>query len=145
MLHDVVEDPGALAPDELLAALADRLAAVVEAVGEGAVAEATGLPPPTVGDLKAGDCEAAGSLDVAEAAAVLALAEGAPDAEAIAAAARDDLLFGMTTGVLNVDVVAGEVALDVDPKEVQGMLEGRHPMTLREFAALQAFVASRAP
>ena len=145
LLHDVVDDPGDRSPGALLAALADRLAAAVDDAGAGPAAEATGLPVPTVEAVADGDVEAAGALDLRAAAALLALDGGTPDADAIAAAARDEVLFGMTAGVLNVDVVAGEVDLDLDPKEVQGMLEGRHPMTLREYATLRAFVASRAP
>ena len=145
VLHDVVDDPGSTTTEALVAAHADRLAAVVGAVGVAEAAEATGLPEATVEAVARGEVETIASLDLAEAAALLALEAGAPDADAIAAEARDDLLLGMTAGVLDVDTVAGEVALDIEPREVQGMLEGRHPMTLREYAAVHRVVASRAP
>lgn len=145
MLHDLVSNPGALSIEALLEAHAGRLAEAVEAAGVEAVLEATGLTDETIAAVADGDIEAVGALDLEDVAALHALADGAPHAGTIAAEARDELLFGMTTAVLNVDVVAGEVELDLDPKEVQGMLEGRHPMTLREYAALQRFVGSRAP
>lgn len=143
-LHDVVDSPGELTPEALLAAHARQLAAVVDAVGADDAAGATDLPADDVAAVAAGDVDAVGDLDLEDAAAILALAEGAPDAGTIAAEAREALLVGMTTGVLDVEVVAAEVALDVDPREVQAMLEGRHPATVREYAALQRFVSSRA-
>lgn len=144
MLHDVVADPGALSTEALLRAHADRLAEAIEAVGEVAASEATGLSVEVLEAVTDRDVGAVGALDLEDAAALHALA-AAPEAAAVAAEARDDLLFGMTVGVLNVDVVAGEVDLDLDPKEIQAMLEGRHPMTLREYATLQRFVATRTP
>ncbi len=142
-LHGVVDSPGERTEAELVAAHAGQLAAVVEAVGADDAVEASGLSPGTVAAVAAGDAGAVGDLDIEEAAALLALVDGAPPAGAIAAEAREDLLLGMTTGVLSVDVVAAEVDVELDPREVQGMVEGRHPMTVEQYAALQRFVASR--
>lgn len=143
-LHGVVESPGELTADELLDAHAAQLAAVIAAVGAEAVTEATGLEQAAVEGLAGGDVAAAGALDLDAAAAVLALADGAPPPEDLVDEALDELLFGMTAGVLNVDVVAAELPDDLEPREVQGMLEGRHPVTLGEYAALQQVIASRA-
>lgn len=145
MLHDVVDDPAEHDEASLLAAHAEQLAAVLEAVGVEAAASAADLPTDTLAAVAEGDGEAAGDLDVEAAAVVLSLADGAPDAGAIAAEARDALLFGMTAGVLNVDVVAREAAVEVEPREVHGMLEGRHPMTLRQYVALQRVIETRTP
>lgn len=142
-LHGIVDAPGELTEAELVAAHAEQLAAVVEAVGADSAVEASGLPPGTVAAVAAVEPEAVEDLDLEEAAALLALVDGAPAAGAIAAEARDDLLLGMTTGVLSVDVVAGEVGVELDPREVQGMVEGRLPMTVKQYAALQRFIASR--
>lgn len=131
---------GAATAEGVLEAHAERLAGVVEAVGVDAVAGSTGLSRDVVEGVAAGDVDAVGGLDLHDAAAVLALDEGAPSADAIVDRALEDLLFGMTAGVLDVDRVAGEVAADLDPREVQGMLERRHPVTLREFASLQAVI-----
>lgn len=145
MLHEVPDDLDEPSSEALLAGHVERLAAVVAEAGVTASAESTGLPVATIEQVASRDVEAVATLDVAEAAALLALADGAPSATEIADAARDELLFGMTVGVLNVDMVAGEVDLDLDPKEVQAMLEGRHPMTLREYAAVQSVVTGRSP
>lgn len=145
MLHEIPDDLDEASTEALLAGHAERLAGVVGEVGVAAAAESTGLPVATIEQVASGDEEAVAALDVAEASALLALADGAPSATEIADAARDELLFGMTAGVLNVDIVAGEVDLDLDPKEVQAMLEGRHPMTIREYAAVQSVVAGRSP
>lgn len=142
-LTDVVDEPGRLSAAELLDAHAEQLAAVIDAVGVGPAAEVTELAEETVAAVATGDRNAAGDLDLAAAAAILSLADGAPTAEDIVTQALDDLLFGMTAGVLNVDVVAGELAVDLEPREVQGVLEGRHPATLREFVALQQVIAGR--
>lgn len=143
MLHDVVDDPGGLSEDELLAAHADQLATVIETVGIEAVARDVSASASTLAAVVDGDLDIAGDLDIHEAAAILALAEGAPAAPDIVAEARETLLFAMSTGVLSVDVVAGELALDIEPREVQGMLEGRHRMTLREYVALERVIEGR--
>jgi len=57
---------------------------------------------------------------------------------------RDALLLGMSAAMLDVDRVAAEVDGDVDPKEIQGMIEGRHPMTLVEYARLRHHIATAA-
>lgn len=143
MLHDVVEDPGSQSEDALLAAHVDQLAGVVGALGTDAAARATGLSTDTLAAVAARDRDAAAALDIDEVAALLALADDAPAADSIASEARDALLLGMTAGVMNVDVVAGDLSIDLEPREVQGMLEGRHPMTLREFVALQRAIGRR--
>ena len=143
MLHDVVEDPGERSEAELLAAHADQLRAVIEAVGPGTAADAAGVDEACLTALVDGDDGAVADLDLESAAAVLALADGSPSADAIADAAREALLFGMTAGVLNVDVLAGEVSADLEPREIQGMLEGRQPMRLSAFVALQRAIERR--
>lgn len=143
MLHDVVDDPAAHSVRELLELHAARLADTIETVGVERAGEAVDLSPTTLEALAAADADAAGDLAFETAAAILALEDDGPSAQEIAGAARDALLFGMTAGVLNVDVVAGEAAVDVEPREVQGMVEGRHPMTLLEYVAIQRVIAAR--
>lgn len=140
MLYDAVDDAGDRPPEELRRAYVDELAAVVEAVGTDAVVAETELDRQTVESIESGDAVA---LTVDEAASVLALADGAPAADDIAWEARDHLLMGMTTGVLDVDTVAAEIDSDLDGKEVQQVLEGRLPMTLTQYAKLQGFIASK--
>ena len=143
-LHAVVDDPGERTAPELLEAHRAQLAAVLEAVGIADAVEATDAGRDRLAAIAAGDADAAGELDLGAAAAVLALADGAPAPSALVDEALESLLFGMTAGVLDVDVVAGEVEADLEPREVQGMLEGRHPVSLREFVALQRVIAGRA-
>lgn len=143
-LHGVVDSPGELTADELLGAHADQLAAVIAAVGIEASAAAADLDQATIEGLADRDLATASALDLDDAAAVLALADGAPPADDLVGEALDELLLGMTAGVLNVDVVAAEHPDDLEAREVQGMLEGRHPVTLGEYAALQQVIASRA-
>jgi hypothetical protein len=82
-------------------------------------------------------------LTVSEAASVLALEEGAPDATAIRQESLDHLLMGMTTAVLDVEALAANASLDLPPTGVQQRIEGRAEMTLREYADLHAVVAER--
>jgi hypothetical protein len=145
MLHDLVDDPAAHTVQELLAVHATRLADAIETVGVERAAAAVDLQAATLERLVESDADAAGDLAFETAAAIIALDADSESAQDIAAAARDALLFGMTTGVLNVDVVAGEAPVDIEPREVQGMVEGRHPMTLREYVALQRVIAGRGP
>lgn len=142
MLYDAVDDAGDRTPEELRAAYLDELAAVVADLGVDTVVGGTGLDRGTVESLETGDDDAA-DLTLEEATEVLALADGAPDSEDIAWEARDHLLMGMTTGVLNVDTLAAEIDTDLDGKEIQQAIEGRLPMTLTQFAKLHAFIASK--
>ena len=142
-LHGVGGSPEGRSAEELLEAHTAQLATVVDEVGAAAVAGRAGIDPAAIEAIADGDVDAAGRLDLAEAAAVLALAEGAPDAEALVARALEELLFAMTAAVVDVEVVAAELPQDLEPREVQGILEGRHPVSLREYATLQSVIESR--
>lgn len=140
MLYDAVGDAGDRTPAELRRAYAEELATVVADAGVERVVEATSLDRRTVESIAAGDQPV---LTLTEAAEILAVPEEAPSADDVAWEARDHLLMGMTTGVLDVDTVAAEIGADLDGKEVQQALEGRMPMTLDQYAELHAFIASR--
>jgi hypothetical protein len=138
MLQELVESPGERDPDALYEAYRRELAAVVDSVGVDTAAAETGVDEAVLAALPEAD-----ELVVADAAAILSLEEGRPDATAIRQEALDDVLLGMTTAVLDVDAIAANVALDRSPKEIQQRVEGRTPMTLREFAHVHGFVAGR--
>jgi hypothetical protein len=140
MLYEAVENPGELTPHALRAAYFEALAAVVTDLGVDTVVGGTGLDRATVEAIEAGQTP---GLTVEEAAEVLALADGAPAPEDIAWEARDHLLMGMTTAVVDVDTVARETDTELDGKEVQQAIEGRLPTTLTEFAHIQAFIDGR--
>ena len=57
----------------------------------------------------------------------------------------EHLLLGMSTGVMDVDTLASEIALDMDPKEIQQKLERRAPMSFDEYVHLQHAIARRQP
>jgi uncharacterized protein YcbX len=139
MLHDAVEDPAAHSPAELRAAYERRLSSVVDERGVDAVAEASGVDADRLAALADGDSP---ELTVEEAAAVLAVEPGV-DRDAVVQELRDHLLLGMTTGVLDVDTLAGEIDADLTGQEVQQAIEGRIPMTLAQLAELQRAIAAR--
>lgn len=125
----------ATAADDPAALLADYrsvLAETIGRVGVERVAERSDLPVETIERVESGE----GELTLTEAAAILATDEERPDAEAIAAEARDVLLLGMTTAVVDVDTLASELDGEMEPKEIQQKVEGRSPMTLEEYARI---------
>ncbi|MFB6220423.1 MAG: DUF5791 family protein [Halolamina sp.] len=140
MLYDAAESPGDRSPAALREAYFAEIAAVVAELGVDTVVGGTGLDRATVAAIDAGETP---ELTVEEAAEILALKDGAPSPEDIAWEARDHLLMGMTTAVVDVDTVAIETETDLDAKEIQQAIEGRLPTTLAQFAAIQAFIDGR--
>lgn len=138
MLTEPVEAPGETTPEALLSRYEEHLRSVVEALGARHVAEADDVAGATVDAIERGD---AADLDLRDVAAVLSLRDGSPDADALLSAVRDHLLLEMSAGMLTVDRLAAEVAGDVEPRVVQGKVEGRLPMTLAEYARLHHAVA----
>ena len=140
MLHTVADEIDTLSSTSLLDGYADRLATVLAEVGRDTVAKKTELNGETLSAVADGDVDA---LSLTDAAAILGLAEGYPDSEAIVLETRDHLLMGMTTAVLDVDAVAAELAVNLTGQEVQQAIEGRATLTLDELAAIQAVIDSR--
>lgn len=140
MLYDAAEKPGELSPAALRAAYFEELAAVVTELGIDTVVGGTGLDRETVDAIADGETP---ELTVEEAAEVLALGESTPSPEDIAWEARDHLLIGMTSAVLDVDTIARESDIELDAKEIQQAIEGRLPTTLAQFAEIQAFIDGR--
>lgn len=140
MLYDAVENPGDLTSAELRTAYYEALAAVIAEFGVDTVVGGTGLDRNTVAAIDAGEEP---ELTLEEAAEILALEDGAPSAEDIAWEARDHLLMGMTTAVVDVDTIARETETELDGKEVQQAIEGRLPTTLGEYARIQVYIDAR--
>lgn len=140
MLYDAAENPGDLSPAALRTAYFTELNGVVTDLGVDTVVGGTGLDRATVEAIANGETP---ELTVEEAAKVLALGESAPSADDIAWEARDHLLIGMTSAVLDVDTIARESEIDLDAKEIQQAIEGRLPTTLTQFAEMQTFIDSR--
>ena len=140
MLRGEFEDAGERSSEELQQAYETRLAETVESVGVDHVVAETDLDRETVEALV--DDESP-ELELTDAAAILALAEDRPSADAIAAEARDILLMGMTTAVLDVETLASGIDGQLEPKEIQQKIEGRFPMTVAEYALLHQYIAQR--
>lgn len=133
MLHDIVDTPGELTPSELHERYVGALAATIDDHGVESAAERSGVDPSTLRALCEGDDP---GVTLEDAAAVLSTAEDAPDGGTIATIARDELLMGMTTAVLDVEAVESGIDGELEAREIQSKIEGRFPMTLREFALL---------
>lgn len=139
MLAEQIEDPERTTPASLLDRYAEELASVVQSVGAERTTEEAGVEPDTVTAIGARDVE---NLDLRDAVSVLALSPDSPDPQAILADVRDRLLLEMSNAMLTVDRIAADLERDLDPAEVQGMIEGRHPMSLGEYARLHHYVAA---
>jgi hypothetical protein len=140
MLYDAAEDPGGLSPDALREAYETQLRSATSAVDTETAAAESGVDADRIRAVEAG---AVPGLSVEDAAALLALDDGRPDAESIVLELRDHLLMAMTTGVVDVDTLAANVDLDLSGQEVQQALEGRTEMTLAQLAAIHQFLAAR--
>jgi len=149
MLHTVADDAADLSPDGLRVAYEDHLRTVLNTVGVDTAEAETSLDRATLeaiadGDTPDSDTDSdAADLTLSDAAAIAALADDAPDAEAIVLETRDHLLMGMTTAVLDVDAIAANLTVDLTGQEVQQAIEGRIEMTLPELAAIQSVIESR--
>ncbi len=142
MFHEQRRDVDGLDPADLRAEYDADMAAAVDAVGVAAAADRSGVDRETVEALVA-DERPALSLD--DAAALAALDDDLPDAETVEEIACEHLLLGMSTGVMDVDALAGAVELELDAKEIQQKLERRAPMSFDEFVHLQHAIADRQP
>ncbi|WP_335999882.1 DUF5791 family protein [Halorientalis halophila] len=140
MLRDAFENPGERDPEELLAAYESVLAETIEEQGVGTVAEETGVDEGTLQALVDGDSP---EVTLEEAAAILATDPDRPDADFLEADARDVLLMGMSSAVLDVEAIQSGIDSRLEAKEIQQKVEGRHPMTIDEYALLHGFIESR--
>jgi hypothetical protein len=123
--------------DELRAAYDDLLAATIQSVGATTVADETGIDESRIEALLDGDSP---ELSLAESAAILETDSERPDAETILAEARNILLMGMSAAVLDVETLAAEIEDEMQPKEIQQKVEGRHSMSLDEYALLHSHI-----
>lgn len=139
MIHEERTDLDGRGLDDLRAAYADALAAVIDREGVDAVAAETGL---TADELEAAAAGGIDDLALDDAAAILALGD-APEPDVAVELGTEHLLLGMSIAVLDVESLAGEVELDASPKSIQQKLERRAPMSLGEFVALEHAIVSR--
>jgi hypothetical protein len=144
MIHDVADDPGSLTPDELRDEYEAELRATIEELGAGTVSERSDIERERIDEIAEENGETA-DIELIDAGTILAAREEMPDAESIAAEARDVLLMGMTTAVLDVDTLESEVNGQIEAREIQQKIEGRFPITLSEYALLQQAIEGRSP
>lgn len=140
MIRGQFVDAGERTPEELRTEYESVLAETIDEVGVDAVVDETDVERDTAEALVAGESP---EVTLEEAAAVLALHEDRPPADAVAAEARDVLLIGMTNAVLDVETLASGVDGALEPKEIQQKVEGRFPMTLDEYALLHQYIEQR--
>ena len=137
MLRGEFASAGETSPAALHGTYLDRLRETVESVGVETVAKRSGVDEAVLEALVAGDRP---ELTLEAAASVLAADPESPPGETLAAEARDILLMGMTTAVVDVEALAAGLSVDLDPKELQQKVEGRHPVTLAEYARIHTYL-----
>ena len=140
MLRGAFETAGESTPEELRGAYDDLLADTVGTVGLAQVADESGVDEERLTALADGESP---DLMLDEATAILAADPDRPDAETLAAEARDILLMGMSIAVLDVEALASGIDDELEPKEIQQKAEGRYPMSLDEYALLHSYIESR--
>jgi len=140
MIRGAFGAAGEQSPATLRAEYEALLADAVETVGIEQASEETGLDGERLQQLLDGGSP---TLTLTEAAAILALDDERPPADAVEAEARDILLMGMSTAVLDVEALAAGIDDAMEPKEIQQKVEGRHPLTLGEYATLHQYIENR--
>jgi hypothetical protein len=140
MLRGAFEMAGESTPEELRGAYDDLLADTTATVGVTQVADESGVDEERLTALVEGESP---ELTLDEATAILAADPDRPDAETLAAEARDILLMGMSIAVLDVEALASGIDDELEPKEIQQKAEGRYPMSLDEYALLHSYIESR--
>jgi hypothetical protein len=140
MLRDEFEAVGERDPDDLLAAYEAVLTDVIEDQGIETVADETGIDEATLSALVDGDSP---EVTLEEAGDILATDPDRPDADFLVADARDILLMGMSSAVLDVEAIQSGINSKLEAKEIQQKVEGRYPMTIDEYALLHGFIESK--
>ncbi|ELY43701.1 DUF5791 family protein [Natronorubrum sulfidifaciens] len=129
-------------PADLRAEYDADLRSVIEQHGPDEVAEATDVAHDTLEALLEGESP---DLTLTEAAQILALEDGEPDADEIVTIACEHLLLGMSTAVLDVEAIESHIDIDLEAKEIQQKIEQRSPMSFAEFVHIQYVIADGAP
>lgn len=142
MLLEPVDDPGDTTPAELRAAFERQLATIISDVGISTAMERTSLDRATLDGLSTGDPP---GLTVREAAEILSLSEEWPDADTVMLELQDTLMLRMSSAVMDVDTLSMAVEADLDATAIQQRIEGRHPMTLEEYAQIVHAIAEGRP
>lgn len=142
MLLADIDDLDATSPAELRAEYERHLASIVSEQGVSSVAESTSLDESTLNDLVDGESP---PLSLEEAASILACTDSWPDAETVMLELRDTLMLRMSSAVMDVDALSVAIEADLDATAIQQRIEGRHRMTLGEYAQVVHAIAAANP
>lgn len=142
MLRGAFESTAETTPESLREVYDDLLADTVSEQGVESVAERVEMTCKRLRAMLKGEPV---DMSVSEAAAILATDPNRPDADAVEAEARDILLLGMSSAVLDVEALAASIDDALEPKEIQQKVEGRYPMSLDEYALLHSAIEDRKP
>lgn len=137
MLRGQFESAATQSPAELRNAYDRLLGETIGRVGVDRIGATTGIGTDLLSALANGESP---EITVETAATILGADETRPDADTIEAEARELLLMGMSTAVLDVETLASRMDAAFEPKEIQQKIEGRHPMTLAEYAQLHSHI-----
>lgn len=142
MLLADVDDPEALSDDDLRAEYERHLASIVSERGVASIAASTDIDEKTLRALVDGESP---PLSIEEAASILACTESWPDQETIMLELRDSLMLRMSSAVMDVDALSMAIDSDLDATAIQQRIEGRHRMTLAEYAQVVLAIAEARP
>ncbi|MFB6153917.1 MAG: DUF5791 family protein [Halodesulfurarchaeum sp.] len=141
MLMADIDDPDTLSASELHRRMVNTLSRTVRDVGVAEAARETDIAEARLEDLSGADPP----LSLSEAGAILALSSDLPDGDIAARDLRDRLLLAMSAAIVDVDTLAAGLDGELSARDIQQKIEGRRPMTLKEFAEIYQFVEARRP
>lgn len=142
MLLADFDDPEGTSAEELRVEYERHLASIVTERGVSSVAQSTAIDEGTLNDLLDGRSP---HLSVEEAASIMACTGRWPDAETVMLELRDTLMLRMSSAVMDVDTLSIAIDEDLDPTAIQQRIEGRHRMTLDEYAQVVHAIAEASP
>lgn len=142
MLRGAFESAGEVTADSLRGDYEALLAETVRQRGVTTVAAETAVSAETLQALVDGNSV---SLSLEAATEILSTDPDRPAAEVLEAEARDMLLMGMSAAVLDVEATAAALDNELDPRTIQQKIEGRAPLSLREYARLHSCIEAQTP
>lgn len=126
-------DSGDIAAEQAVSELAEALAEI----GREAAIQA-GVTPAEIEKINATNPD----IQLETAGVILGLNQDR-NPETLIRTAKDELLTDMSMAVLDVETLSGRIDRDLEPKEIQAMLEGRLTMTVGQYAQLHAAIAQK--
>lgn len=138
MFVDDISDVDETSPAQLRREYEQRLLDAIDEIGFDTVAERTEIDENTLSALQE---RASPEITVEQAAAILGQTDAWPDAETLLLELRDSVMLQMSSAVMDVDTLSVALDANLGPTELQQRIEGRHPMTLAEYAEVAYAIA----